>query len=83
VIRADLIYSKNGNGRNEEWFRQPANLLGDNTATAELPSGTTHYIINLIDENNFLVSYPDVPGANHIGRTGEKYAKYSIAVTAK
>jgi hypothetical protein len=25
-----------------------------------LPEGTTHYVFNLIDENNFLVSYPDM-----------------------
>jgi len=83
VVRADLIYSLNGNGRNEEWFRQTATLSGDNTIIADLPTGATHYIINLIDENNFLVSYPDVPGANQLSRTGEKYAKYSIAVTSE
>ena len=71
VVRANLIYSKNGNGRYEEWFRVPAVLASDDTVTAELPQGTTHYFINLIDENNFLVSYPDVPGGNHFSRTGK------------
>jgi len=28
-----------------------------------LPAGATHYFINLIDENNFLVSYPDLADA--------------------
>ena len=83
VVRADLIYTLNGNDQNEEWFRLPSIPLGDNTTIAELPTGTTHYIINLIDENNFLVSYPDVPGANHLSRTGETYAEYSIAVSVK
>ena len=34
--------------------------------------------INLIDENTFLVSYPDVPGGNHFSKTQEKFAKYAI-----
>ena len=83
VVRADLLYTLNGNDQNEEWFRLPSIPLADNTITAVLPTGTTHYIINLIDENNFLVSYPDVPGADHFSRTGETYAEYSIAVSAK
>ncbi|MDB4384517.1 sulfatase [Opitutaceae bacterium] len=58
VVRADLIYSLNGEKRYEEWFRVPAKLGPDYTATVQLPPGTTHYYINLIDENNFLVSYP-------------------------
>ncbi len=81
VVRANLIYSQNGNAGDEEWFRIPATLANGNTVTAELPDGTTHYIINLIDENNFLVSYPDVPGGNHMNRTKEKFAMYAIAVS--
>ena len=82
VVRADLIYSQNGNARHEEWFRIPARLTGSNTVTAELPEGTTHYVINLIDENSFLVSYPDIPGGNHFNVTKEKSAKYAIAASA-
>ncbi len=82
VVRANLVYSQNGNARDEEWFRIPATLAGGNTVTAELPEGTTHFIINLIDENNFLVSYPDVPGGNHFNKTKEKFAKYAIATSA-
>lgn len=78
VVRANLIYSTNGNGRHEEWFRASAELSGDHTITTDLPPGTTHYFINLIDENNFLVSYPDVPGGNHFNRTKEKFAKYAV-----
>ncbi len=80
VVQANLIYSRNGNDRNEEWFRKKATLDSTNTAITELPEGTTHYIVNLIDENNFLVSYPDVPGGNHFNKTKEKFAKYAIAV---
>ena len=46
--------------------------------TALLSRGTTHYNINLVDENNFLVSYPDVPGGNHFNKTREKFSKYAI-----
>ena len=78
VIRANLIYTLNGNGRNEEWFRREAKLAANSTVIADLPPGTTHYFINLIDQNNFLVSYPDVPGGNHFSRTQEKSAKYAL-----
>ena len=60
VVRANLIYTQNGGHKYEEWFRKPAELKAGNTVTAELPKGTTHYLINLIDENNFLRSYPEV-----------------------
>jgi arylsulfatase A-like enzyme len=62
VTHADLIYSPSGGQRYEEWFRKPARLEGDGKVTAELPDGTTHYYLNLIDENQFLVSYPEVGG---------------------
>ena len=60
VKHADLIYSLNGGERYEEWFRMPATLQKNNTITAQLPKGTTHYYLNLVDENQFLRSYPDV-----------------------
>ena len=65
VLRAQLIYTLNGgeNVFDEEWFRTPAPLLPGNRISATLHEGTTHYVINLIDENNFLVSYPDVEKA--------------------
>jgi len=62
VTHADLIYSLNGGQQYEEWFRMPATLQGNNEVTAELPEGTTHYYLNLIDENQFLRSYPEVVG---------------------
>ncbi|WP_425607105.1 sulfatase [Coraliomargarita algicola] len=62
VVHADLIYTLNGGDRYEEWFRAPATVNANGWVTAELPEGTTHYIFNLIDENNFLVSYPDLDG---------------------
>ena len=59
VVRADLIYTQNGGDKYEEWFRAPAQLKGG-TVSAELPAGTTHYYVNLVDENQFLISYPEV-----------------------
>jgi arylsulfatase A-like enzyme len=60
VTRVDLIYTLNGNQRYEEWYRTSAALTGNGKATARLPPGTTHYFLNLIDENQFLRSYPEV-----------------------
>lgn len=66
VVRANLIYTLNGGERYEEWFRVPAKLASKNRVTAELPEGTTHYFLNVIDEHNFLVSYPKVVGKRKI-----------------
>ncbi len=63
VVRANLIYTLNGGEKDEEWFRTPARLLPGMKASARLPGGTTHYVINLVDENNFLESYPEVVDA--------------------
>jgi len=54
-----LIYTLGGGQRDEEWFRASATLQPGDDVTAELPSGTTHYFLNLIDENQFLRSYPE------------------------
>ncbi|MDF7799960.1 sulfatase [Pontiellaceae bacterium B1224] len=72
IVRADLIYTLNGGEEYEEWFRAPVTLSGT-TASVELPAGTTHYYLNLVDENNFLVSYPEV-----IGSRGD-YSKQALA----
>jgi arylsulfatase A-like enzyme len=60
VIRADLIYTLNGGEKYEEWFRASATLASRTMVSVELPVGTTHYYLNLVDENNFLVSYPEI-----------------------
>ncbi len=60
VDRVQLIYTTNGGEFQEEWSQIPATLLSERKISATLPVGTTHYVINLIDQNNFLVSYPDV-----------------------
>jgi arylsulfatase A-like enzyme len=59
VVYADLYYSLTGGaGRHESWRRLAMTLNGKDKAVAELPDGTTHYLINLVDANNFLVVYP-------------------------
>lgn len=60
LVRADLIYTPNHGDRYEEWFRAPATIVSDTQVTVHLPEGATHYYLNLIDENRFLVSYPEV-----------------------
>jgi hypothetical protein len=58
VTNAELIYTKNGGIKGEIWF--PATMtLNGNKASVPLPEGTTHYVFNLVDENNYLISYPD------------------------
>ena len=54
VVHANLIYSKNGGVKYEERFRMPATLLNDGSVIAQLPRGTTHYYLNVIDENNYV-----------------------------
>ena len=79
VIRANLLYTDNGGHKYEEWYRIPAILTAEGKVTATLPKGTTHYLINLIDENNFLVSYPDGFTKN---QKDKKYSEYALKVSA-
>ena len=76
VVKANLLYTLNGGEKYEEWFRASANLLANNTVEAILPKGTTHYLVNLIDENNFLVSYPKMKEGKVIKNKNKK-SKYS------
>jgi hypothetical protein len=66
----------NGGDKDEEWFRIPAEVIDDSKVVATLPAGTTHYFINLIDENNFLRSYPKLPGQGSMGKT--KYSAHAL-----
>lgn len=88
VVRADLLYTLNGGDRYEEWFRKTATLSPDMKVSADLPKGTTHYLINLIDENNFLRSYPEVGGSGHpsthaLPASGELPASRAPAVKSR
>ena len=60
IKHAHLIYTLNGSGTDEEWFQANLTKADDTTYSIELPQGTTHYFINLIDENKFLRSHPEV-----------------------
>ncbi|MGZ0655739.1 sulfatase [Coraliomargarita sp. W4R72] len=80
VVRANLIYTLNAGETDEEWFRQPATLEEDFTVSAQLPAGATHYVINLIDENNFLESYPEVIGLSDHIRSKTPFSTMALAV---
>ena len=83
VVQANLIYTLNGGAQYEEWFQTSAMIKSNTTVEATLPEGTTHYIINLIDENNFLVSFPEMLSNSEIKKAKRK-AKFSQkALSAK
>ncbi|WP_339881469.1 sulfatase [Polaribacter vadi] len=78
VVRANLIYTTNGGHRYEEWFKTDATINSNFTVTVTLPKGTTHYLINLIDEHNFLVSYPEMATIKELKSKKEQYSKYAL-----
>ncbi|MDA7756745.1 sulfatase [Opitutales bacterium] len=78
VFRADLIYTFNGGKLYEEWSRIKGQESPGEKVSFTIPEGSTHYFLNLIDENNFLISYPETPDYTHIGKTKEKFAKFAI-----
>ena len=85
VVHADLIYTLNGGDRYEEWFRGSAELSSADKASATLPEGTTHYYLNLIDENQFMRSYPTVMAKSAKGKKTftEGALSTSVAATAE
>jgi len=83
VVRANLIYTFNGGKRYEEWSRAPAELVRDMRVRARLPEGTTHYFINLIDENNFLISYPQVQDMVTKNKLKKPYSSTALTVDEK
>ncbi|NDV62062.1 sulfatase [Puniceicoccales bacterium CK1056] len=61
VVKIELIYTLDGGHDEEEWFDLDVPFIfADGTASIPVPAGTTHYVFNLIDENNFLVSSVNV-----------------------
>ena len=80
VTTGQLLYTLNGGEKSEEWYRVPAKVKGDRLE-AELPKGATHYVFNLIDENNFLVSYPQMVDMLTAGSRKPKGA-YSLEAIA-
>ena len=75
VVKAELIYTTNGGVRGEIWFPVTMNITKDKTSVT-LPKGTTHYVFNLIDENNYLLGYPD----GGYQKTTKVFATKAIAV---
>jgi hypothetical protein len=68
VVRADAIYTtKDSPG---EWFRV-VGTVDNGTAKLTLPPEATQTFINLIDENNFMVSYPQAAAAGPKGSGGK------------
>jgi arylsulfatase A-like enzyme len=64
VVRADAIYTTKDSAG--EWFR----MIGEvenGTAKLALPPEATQTFINLIDENHFMVSYPQATAAKAKG----------------
>ena len=60
VKDAMLIYTYNGGTPREDWFSKRAQITSAGRVEARLPDNVTHYVFNLIDENDFLISYPEV-----------------------
>jgi arylsulfatase A-like enzyme len=70
VVRADAIYTTKNSGG--EWFRMIGEV-DNGTAKLALPPEATQTFINLIDENNFMVSYPQAAAAKaEAGGDGEE-----------
>lgn len=79
VTKANLIYTKNGGHPYEEWFKADAKINANGSITAALPKGTTHYIINIIDAHNFLVSYPEMPAKTSLKKEKKNYSNYALS----
>jgi hypothetical protein len=77
IVATHLIYTTNGGQQYEEWYRNDAIVEG-NIVKATLPEGTTHYTFNLVDEHQFLVSYPHMGGMNSY--KGGKYSVNALVV---
>lgn len=78
VFRADLIYTFNGGKQYEEWSRIKGHEAPGKKISFMIPRGATHCYLNLIDENNFLVSYPETPDYSTLQKTKEKFAKFAL-----
>lgn len=80
VLRADLLYTTNGGGQYEEWFRASASVVEGGKVHAEIPPGATHYLINLVDENGFLVSFPDLSDVRKKSSQAIAFSDLALAV---
>jgi len=80
IITAQLIYTTfNTNSGYQEWFPKPMAIQDDETsAIVTLPKNTKYCFVNLIDENNFLVSYPEITPLLRNGK--KKIAPSDLAI---
>lgn len=78
VTSAYLVYTLNGGKNDEEWYRLDANIAKDGIVSATLPKGASHYVFNLVDEHQFMVSYPHMGGMNDYKKGA--YANHALAV---
>ena len=62
----------------DHWGELPHLLFALRWGT--LPPRATHYFINLVDENNFLVSYPDLPAGRSREETRIEPSAAALAV---
>ena len=83
VLRADLIYTFNGGKQYEEWNRIKGQKNPGKKIRFEIPEDATHCYLNLIDENNFLVSYPQTPDYSTLQKNKEKFAKFALSLSIK
>ncbi|MFI3291124.1 MAG: sulfatase [Opitutales bacterium] len=58
LARADLLYKLDNCAYEENWKCIHNLEVKDGKIAIELPENTTHYFLNLVDENDFLVTYP-------------------------
>ena len=84
------VESKLGNGRDENEKNKHDEKSGSfnsfgfdqfcdgGKVSAELPKDATHYLINLVDENQFLVSYPEMSS-----KVGGKYSTIALPASKK
>ena len=82
VVKGQLVYTLNGGEKSEEWYVKKA-LIKGNRLVAKLPSNTTHYVFNFVDEHNFLVSYPEMPDLLEAGKQKGKGPYSSSAFVVK
>ena len=76
IREVHLIYTQNGGDRYEEWFRRIMKPAGEGSYTARLPKGTTQYFVDVIDENQFLVSYPSL---KDFKLNRDEYTKFALS----
>jgi len=67
VTKAYLYYTTPDEKHSGEWFRSTA-TINDGTVSANIPTATSQFFLSLVDENNFLVLYPNVPSKKERGK---------------